>query len=95
MKHIFDTYEQKAIRWIILGALVLFSYAVSGQIVNIPKAGNWQFVDGTIPPGACEKCFGVTPITVDPITGVMTVTYSDMMERHGILKATNPILMVR
>jgi len=34
--------------------------------------------DGTIPsPDPCANCLGINPIVVDPVTGVMTITYSN------------------
>lgn len=42
---------------LITSTLLLISVCSFGQVVNIPKAGNWQFVDGTIPPDTTDcKC---------------------------------------
>lgn len=55
------------------------SYGQTQETVVKKKGVNILIVDeqGTPDPGGCPKCLGPVPIVVDPVTGVMTVTYSD------------------
>lgn len=63
--------------------LTLVSFYLFGQdkieLKQDTKAGVYVLsLDGTIPtPGPCANCLGIDPIVVDPVTGVMTITYSN------------------
>jgi hypothetical protein len=78
----------------ILLLLTLISSFAFGQTVNIPKAGNWQFVDGTVPPDSSDcQCQdgkdgrGIQTTTVDPVTGEVTFIYTDQTQsKTGPLK---------